>query len=146
MAEQMNRRDWLKQTTLGAGAMGAALGTALATGGKAAAADTMPKKKLGATGKEIPILVMGCSQAFDPVYAKLFHRAHADGVTYLDTAVGYAAGHSHSQIGPFVEQFGIADAVHEEHVEVVGLERGEALEHEALEVFGRGAASAEHDL
>lgn len=106
MAEQMNRRDWLKQTTLGAGAMGAALGTALATGGTAAAADTMPRKKLGATGKEIPILVLGCSQSFDPVYDKLLHRAYADGVTYLDTAVGYAAGQSHSQIGPFVEQIG----------------------------------------
>jgi len=110
-----SRRDFLKTaavTGAGLGVAGSlAGGEARATEGeqKAAGAEPaklVPRKKLGATGEEIPILVLGCAQRFDLKYDKILHRAFKDGVDYLDTALVYADGWSHKTIAPFIEQIG----------------------------------------
>jgi len=66
----------------------------------------VPRKKLGATGEDIPILLMGCLQKFDPKYDRRLHRAFRMGIDYLDTAQGYARGQSHKTLAPFVKQVG----------------------------------------
>ena len=69
-----------------------------------AASARVPRKKLGSTGEEIPVLLAGCAQKFDPRYDKLLHRAYASGVDYLDTALVYAGGQSHRTLAPFIQQ------------------------------------------
>jgi predicted aldo/keto reductase-like oxidoreductase len=114
--KRTSRRDFLKTAAV----TGAGLGIAgsLANHGAHAArgeqsgeaaqqpAVRVPRKKLGATGEEIPILVLGCAQRFDPKYDKILHRAFKDGVDYLDTALVYADGWSHKTIAPFIKQIG----------------------------------------
>jgi hypothetical protein len=68
--------------------------------------ERVPRRKLGSTGQEVPILLMGCAQKFDPKYDKLLHRAFKEGVDYLDTALSYAGGQSHRTIAPFLKQIG----------------------------------------
>ena len=112
MAHEINRRDMFK--TAAAGMAAGVLGTALP--GRAFAQDAtqetpenlapMPRKSLGATGETVPILLMGGSQNFDAAYDRLLHRAHADGVTYIDTATAYANGLAHKQLAGFLEQIG----------------------------------------
>ena len=106
-----SRRNFLKTAAI----TGAGLGV---TGSFAAAsapeekktppapAATVPRKTLGSTGEEIPILVLGCAQRFDDKYDKILHRAYKSGVDYLDTAHVYADGWSHKTIAPFLEQIG----------------------------------------
>ncbi len=110
MSGQMfGRRDLLKAAAAGAG-MALASGTASAHTEKAIqiaqAANTVPKKKLGATGQEVPILLLGCSQKFDATYDKVLHGCFRDGINYLDTAQAYANGQSHKTLAPFLEQVG----------------------------------------
>ena len=66
----------------------------------------VPRKNLGNTGVEVPILLMGCLQKFDPKYDRRLHRAFGLGVDYLDTAQGYAQGQSHKTLAPFLKQVG----------------------------------------
>jgi len=104
-ANKINRRDWLK----GLGLTGAALaaGTAAAQDDVAAAAlPEVPTKTLGATGAEIPILLMGGSQAFDAKYDRRLHRAFEHGITYIDTSETYSNGQSHKTLAPFIHQVG----------------------------------------
>ncbi|MBI2423996.1 MAG: aldo/keto reductase [Candidatus Hydrogenedentes bacterium] len=70
----------------------------------------VPRKPLGKTGREVPILLMGCSQKFDPKYDRRLHMAYKLGVDYLDTAQGYANGQSHKTLAPFLEQVGRKNA------------------------------------
>lgn len=104
------RRDLFKR----AAAIGAGLGL---TGTAAQAhtpdafkvaqqASTVPRKSLGSTGKDIPIIVMGGSQTFDMSYDKVLHNALKLGVNYIDCAQAYAAGQSHKGVGNFIEQVG----------------------------------------
>ncbi len=103
-----SRRDFLKTAALSGAALGAtgAASPALAAGEAAAPAAKVPRRTLGRTGESVPILLMGCAQKFDPKYDKLLHRGFADGVDYLDTALGYASGMSHKTIAPFLKQIG----------------------------------------
>ena len=66
----------------------------------------VPRKQLGTTGVEIPIILMGGSQKFDPRYDKTLHRAFQMGVNYVDTAQMYAQGQSQKTIAPFIKQIG----------------------------------------
>jgi hypothetical protein len=107
-----SRRGFLKTAIASGAAVGAwshlslaAEGETPAAGG-AAPAPTVPRRKLGATGQEIPILLMGCAQKFDEKYDKVLHRAFKDGVDYLDTALVYEDGQSHKTIAPFIKQVG----------------------------------------
>jgi uncharacterized protein len=68
--------------------------------------DRVPRKQLGVTGAEIPILCMGGSQRFDDRYDRRLHRAFQEGVTYIDTSITYSNGQGHASLAPFIEQVG----------------------------------------
>ncbi|MBI1318791.1 MAG: hypothetical protein GC168_07555 [Candidatus Hydrogenedens sp.] len=110
--KDLARRDFMKGAVLGGAGLGMAGGASALHApmqlaeGDAAAATTVPRKKLGSTGEEIPILLMGGSQTFDPKYDKMLHRAYRMGVNYIDTAQVYAGGQSHKTIAPFLQQVG----------------------------------------
>ncbi len=75
----------------------------------AAAVGKVPRKKLGRTGIEVPIMMMGCCQTLDGKYDRRLHRAYQHGVDFLDTAQMYAEGQSHKTIAPFIKQVGGRD-------------------------------------
>lgn len=114
MSSDRDRRGFLKKGLLAsAGLVGAATASsrseAAITGEEAVAVQefkTVPRRKLGKTGEDIPILVLGGSMSFDPKYDKILHRAYKDGVNYIDTALVYANGNSHKTIAPFIKQIG----------------------------------------
>ena len=114
MTNELDRRKFL-QGALAAGAGAMSLGLtpgslraedAAPQKAPAAAAAKVPRKMLGKTGQEVPILVLGCAQAFDPRYDKILHRCYQEGVDYLDTALVYARGQSHLTLAPFIKQVG----------------------------------------
>lgn len=105
------RRDFLKKSVIAGAGLGAMAGLGAAQDGeeKPAASkplDRVPRKQLGDTGQEIPILLFGGSMSFDPRYDKMLHRGFKEGVDYLDTALVYANGESHKTLAPFIEQVG----------------------------------------
>lgn len=111
MSDNMiGRRELFKRTAAGvtAGALGATVGvkTAQAQEPTVPLLDKVPTKKLGTTGADIPIMLMGGSQKFDPVFDKMLHRAYKMGMYYIDTAEAYANGQSHVTLKPFIEQVG----------------------------------------
>jgi predicted aldo/keto reductase-like oxidoreductase len=65
-------------------------------------ASSIPRRKFGRTGVEVPILGLGCM--FD-ISENLFilRQALDNGVTYWDTAAGYGNGRSELGIGTFLE-------------------------------------------
>jgi len=111
-----SRRDFLKAaavTGAGLGLAGSLAGgaaraadQAATEGGDAQAAEKVPRRKLGATGETVPILLLGCAQRFDTKYDRILHRAFKEGVEYLDTALSYADGWSHKTLTPFIQQIG----------------------------------------
>ena len=106
-----SRRDFLKTAALtGAGVgMAGGIGTPIALAedpSSAKVSNKVPRKQLGTTGEEIPILLLGCAQKFDAKYDRILHRAFAEGADYLDTALAYADGQSHVTIAPFIKQIG----------------------------------------
>lgn len=112
MSDQtFGRRDLFKKAATATGAAGVGLGVTLAQDASAQEAKPpmlakVPTHKLGTTGEDIPILLMGGSQKFDPTYDKMLHRAHKIGMTYIDTGTKYANGQSHATLKPFIEQVG----------------------------------------
>lgn len=122
MKAKINRRDlfkWAGAAGLGVAGIGCGspekspldapqgkqpLDTAPATPPDVPLADKVPKRVLGQTGAEIPILLVGGAMVFDTTYDKILHRAFKQGMTYIDTAVGYQR--SHETLAPFVEQVG----------------------------------------
>ncbi len=108
---KFGRRELFKRAALtgvGLGVAGTAAGTRTvnAQSDDVPLADKVPTKKLGTTGYDIPILLMGGATKFDPTFDRMLHRAHKDGMFYIDTAEAYASGQSHKGIGVFVEQIG----------------------------------------
>jgi aryl-alcohol dehydrogenase-like predicted oxidoreductase len=88
------------------------LALSAATAASALAAQTppapppLPKRKLGRTGAEIPILGFGSGSRFCNAYkgkddeaVAALHRAVDLGVTYFDTATSYGNGYSQSMMG-----------------------------------------------
>lgn len=118
-SNEMPRRDFMKGAMLGGAGLGLA-GRAFAeedaapapapapSGGGVAPIEgqKVPRKKLGKTGLEVPIILLGGSQTFDAKYDKLLHRCYSMGIDYIDTAEVYAAGQSHKTIAPFLQQVG----------------------------------------
>jgi len=103
----MDRRDFLKNTVaggVGLGMLGAAGGAQAAQG--PAPGGKVPRRQLGATGADVPILLMGGTQKFDDRYDKTLHRAFELGVDYIDTAREYAQGQAQKTIGTFMKQVG----------------------------------------
>ena len=84
----MARREFMKGAMAvgaGAGAMRLGESTTLAAGIPDKLDGQVPRKKLGQTDLEIPILFLGCCQTLDPKYDKRLHRCFQLGVDYLDT-------------------------------------------------------------
>ncbi len=112
--KSISRRGFLQNSLVSGAALGAVGANAQAqavTGqeGEAAAeaanpAEKVPRKLLGQTGEEIPILLLGCSQKFNRRFDKILHHSVEQGVDYLDTALVYADGQSHATIATFLEQ------------------------------------------
>jgi len=88
----LRRREWLK------GLAGMVLG-GVAFGQK----KTVPKRALGKTGVQVPILGVGCGSAFmamsDDEAEKFLWRALELGLTYWDTAHSYGNGNSEIRLG-----------------------------------------------
>ncbi|GMU92100.1 MAG: hypothetical protein AMXMBFR4_11580 [Candidatus Hydrogenedentota bacterium] len=104
---RMPRRDFMKTAVVtGAGIGALSAGPAAHAAETPAAGQQVPRKQLGTTGAEIPILLMGGSQRFDPTYDKRLHRAFQLGINYIDTAQTYAGGQSQKTIAPFIKQIG----------------------------------------
>jgi predicted aldo/keto reductase-like oxidoreductase len=107
----LTRREFV--TTVGlAGLAGLAVAGAGATGVIAApeppagavTAETMPKRKLGKTGVDVPILALG--GMFDTINNQLLLRqAIKWGVTYWDTAESYGDGLSEEGYGRFFSRY-----------------------------------------
>jgi predicted aldo/keto reductase-like oxidoreductase len=99
----LTRRDFMK--TVGLAGLAAATGVpgALAAPeppASAAKSETMPKRKLGKTGVEVPILTLG--GMFDTINNQLLlKQARKWGVTYWDTAESYGNGMSEEGYGRF---------------------------------------------
>lgn len=103
--EHIARRDFMKQAaSYGAGASVLGNSPRETFMQSAAPGDRVPRKQLGTTGADIPIILMGGSQKFDPRYDKVLHRAFQLGVDYIDTAQLYPQ--SHQTIAPFIKQIG----------------------------------------
>lgn len=105
----LERRAFLKGAVLGGiglTATGSVRAAEEKPPGEEPPAERVPRRQLGTTGQEIPVLLMGCAQAFDPRYDRLLHRAFDSGVDYLDTALTYGFGQSHKTIAPFLTQVG----------------------------------------
>lgn len=109
-----SRRDFIRTALTGAGlTFTGAFALSAATEDEArkqaegtAPSAKVPRRVLGKTGQEVPILLQGCAMKFDPKYDKILHRGFEEGVDYLDTALMYANGESHRTIAPFLKQVG----------------------------------------
>jgi predicted aldo/keto reductase-like oxidoreductase len=99
----MNRRDFLRISALiGAGTLVAP--TALATLPGRQRDDevesSIPRRALGRTGVELPILSMGVMRADNP---NLLRAAYNAGIFHFDTAHGYQNGRNEEMIGNFFQ-------------------------------------------
>ena len=108
-SKDVGRRDFLKKSVLAGASIGSMSGLSDAQDSENKALEPekekkVPRRELGGTGKKIPILLFGCSQAFDPKYDKMLHRGFKEGVDYLDTALVYERGQSHATLAPFIKQ------------------------------------------
>ena len=97
--------------------LGAAAGSALLESGPAQAAQgeaalpQVPRRRLGKTGMDVPILLMGGSMQFDQRFDPKLAECLRFGVNYFDTADCYAGGTSETAIGNFLERTKKRDAV-----------------------------------
>lgn len=66
----------------------------------------VPRRVLGKTGAEIPILVMGGGQGFDERFDPRLAECMRFGVNYFDVADCYAGGKSETGLGAFIEKTG----------------------------------------
>jgi aryl-alcohol dehydrogenase-like predicted oxidoreductase len=95
---RISRRSFLGTTAFGTLAANAARGAEIGKDGG------LPKRTLGRTGAEVSILAMGGGSRFlmykqeDKALAALNH-AFDLGITYMDTAYGYANGLSETRVG-----------------------------------------------
>ncbi len=115
MDSDMRRRDFIKGAVLSGAGLQAANAVAQEPNAQQPPAGPMmapppdqkiPRRKLGKTGADTPILIMGCCQTLDATYDKRLHRAYNLGVDHIDTAQMYAEGQSHKTLAPFMKQVG----------------------------------------
>lgn len=100
---KLTRRNLLLAT--GLGAAGAALSTLDARAAPAEEAlPQVPRRRLGKTGREIPILLFGAGMRLDERFDPKLAEAMRFGVNYFDTADCYAGGTSETAVGNFLER------------------------------------------
>jgi predicted aldo/keto reductase-like oxidoreductase len=106
----MSQGDRFSRRTLLKLGVGTAAGASLleAPSALAAAADSglpqVPRRRLGKTGRDVPILLMGGSMSFDQRFDPKLAECLRFGVNYFDTADCYAGGGSETAIGNFLER------------------------------------------
>ncbi len=110
-AKRISRRDLFKLGAASAGAMalGAGLPGLVHAEDKAAvpALPQVPRRKLGKTGKEIPILLMGGAMKLDPKLDPKLAECLRFGVNYFDAADCYAGGTCEGAVASFMSTAGI---------------------------------------
>lgn len=89
---------------------------ALAEGGgadvaRADLAGAMPRRKLGKTGQQIPILLQGGSMSWNTKWDPKLPEAVKNGITYFDAASVYSGGTNELAIGSFVERTKLRDRI-----------------------------------
>jgi len=97
MSNPITRRAFLETA-----ALGAAVTTLIPTAGSAAG--TLPKRRFGRSGLQVSILAFGCGSRFlsypdEQVAIGVLSNAIDQGITYVDTAVGYGNGESERRVG-----------------------------------------------
>jgi uncharacterized protein len=101
-----NRRAFLRSTLLGtSGAViagGPAMRAFAAIGDTPVSGPPTIKRKLGATGIELPVVSMGVMRADNP---ELVRAALAAGITHLDTAHGYQKGRNEEMLGEVLKDY-----------------------------------------
>lgn len=73
---------------------------------QAASGGSIPRRRLGKTNVEVPVLGAGTALMVTPI---LLNRALGAGVTYIDTAEGYGNGQSETAIGKILKANGRRD-------------------------------------
>ncbi len=96
MSNPLTRREFLETAALGAAV------TLIPTTGTAAG--TLPKRRFGRSGLQVSILAFGCGSRFlaypdEQVAIGVLSNAIDQGITYVDTAVGYGNGESERRVG-----------------------------------------------
>ena len=104
MEKKISRRELF--TITGAAGLGALLPNNLLAAAPTpnATLPQVPRRVLGKTGQQIPILLMGGAMDFDQVFDPKLAEAMRFGVNYFDTADCYAGGTSETAIGNFVSR------------------------------------------
>jgi len=104
MEKKISRRELL--TITGAAGIGALLprNPLAAAEPSEAKLPQVPRRTLGKTGQQIPILLLGGAISFDQVFDPKFAEALRFGVNYFDTADCYAGGTSETAIGNFISR------------------------------------------
>ena len=69
----------------------------------------VPRKKLGKTGKEIPILVFGGAVDLDKKFDPKLAAAYRYGVDYIDAAAMYGGGTCETRVGKFHKRANLRD-------------------------------------
>ena len=101
---KITRREMLRLTALG-GLVGAFLpGSTRAAEPENPALPQVPRRVLGKTKQEIPILLMGMSMRFDQTFDPKLAECLRFGVNYFDAADCYAGGTSETALGNFLER------------------------------------------
>lgn len=101
-----NRRVFLRSSLIGA--TGVFLSMASSSKGSPSAGDTpaetgpVTKRKLGATGIELPVVSMGVMRSDNP---SLVRAALAAGMVHLDTAHGYQKGRNEEMLGNVLKEY-----------------------------------------
>lgn len=108
--KKLSRRDLLKwgagagaMAFLGAGVPGVVRGADEKTP-PAPPLPQVPRRRLGKTGKAVPILLMGGAAKFDPKFDPKLAEALRFGVDYIDAADCYAGGTCEDAVGSFVSR------------------------------------------
>src|SRR5277367_2669008 len=96
----ISRRRFLETTALGTIAVGKLTADSTTSGPKS----IIPTRVLGRTGKRVSVLAMGGGSRFlqystEDLAVAAINHAIDSGITYLDTAYGYADGLSETRMG-----------------------------------------------
>jgi uncharacterized protein len=101
-----NRRVFLRSSLIGASgallSMASSLKASTSQGDTHADEKPLVKRKLGATGIELPVVSMGVMRADNP---SLVRAALAAGMVHLDTAHGYQKGRNEEMLGNVLKEY-----------------------------------------